>query len=337
MTRTDPASPTPGDRVVVRFRKGAGAPGDWRRDPSATASDVTGVLVSSGDDVVVTRDGEEVTIPAALVLSVRTLSDRPVRNSDIRALEIAAARGWPGTDFAVIDGWLARAGGGFTRRANSATPVERGATLDAASVSALSEFFSAHDLATRCAVVERLIPASHVDPDRFEIQAVAMVRPTDTLAASAVVDVAVSPSPTPEWVRAYLDESGRASAADVATAVLTASVDGVLAFFSVSDDQGLVAIGRGAVTSDEAFGGDAGSGRRWVGIACLWTAPRARGTGIGSRVVAEVLRWGRDQGADNAYLQVEADNVAAIRLYRRLGFTRHHTYGYVTLEPPSVP
>ncbi|GAA1457666.1 GNAT family N-acetyltransferase [Williamsia maris] len=287
--------------------------------------------------MVVARDGEDVTIPAPLVLSVRALSDRPVRNSDIRTLEIAAARGWPGTDFAVISGWLARAGGGFTRRANSATPVERGATLDAASVGALSRFFDAHDLATRCAVVERLIPASHVDPERFEIQAVAMVRPTDPLAATAGIDVAVSSAPTADWVRAYLDESGRSSAADVATAVLTASIDGALAFFSVSDGQGLVAIGRGAVTSDEPFGAGPGSGRRWVGIACLWTAPRARGTGIGTRVVAEVMRWGRDQGADTAYLQVEADNVDAIRLYRRLGFTRHHTYGYVTLSPPTVP
>ncbi|MBJ7289277.1 N-acetyltransferase, partial [Williamsia sp.] len=314
MTRTDPASPSPGDRVVVRFRKGAGAPGDWRRDPSATASDVTGVLVSTGADVVVARDGDEITVPAALVLSVRALSDRPVRNSDIRSLEIAAARGWPGTDFAVIDGWLARAGGGFTRRANSATPVERGATLDDTSVAALAQFFHAHDLATRCAVVERLIPASHVDPDRFEIQAVAMVRSTDPLSVTAGVDVDTSTVPAPGWVQAYLDESGRSSAGDVATAVLTASVDGMLAFFSVSDDQGLVAIGRGAVTSDEPFGADPGSGQRWVGIACLWTAPRARGTGIGSRMVAEVLRWGRDQGADNAYLQVEADNVDAIRL-----------------------
>ncbi len=333
MTTTDPASP--GDRVVVRFRKGPGAPGDWRRDGSATATDVTGVLVSAVGDLVITRDGDEIAIPADLVLSVRALSDHPVRDSDIRALEVAAGRGWPGTDFAIIDGWLARSGGGFTRRANSATPVHRGATLDATSVSALSRFFDEHELPTRCAVVERLIPASHVDPDRFEVRALAMVRSTEPPSvhideARAEIHVEVTDAPDETWLRAYLDESGRASAADIATEVLTASIDGLVGFASVTDGDRLVAIGRGAVTSDEPFGAEAGTGERWLGIACLWTAPRVRGTGVGSRVIAELLRWGRDQGVAQTYLQVEADNTAAIRLYRRLGFARHHTYGYLT-------
>ena len=35
------------------------------------------------------------------------------------------------------------------------------------------------------------------------------------------------------------------------------------------------------------------------------------------------------------HLQVEADNVTAIRLYERLGFARHSSYVYVTRPDAS--
>lgn len=327
-TRTDAAV---GDRVVVRYRKGPGAPGDWRRDPSATASDVTGTLVADTDDLVISRDGEHVRIPRELVLAVRALSDRAVRGSEIRALECAAARGWPGTGFTTIDGWFVRSGSGFSRRANSAVPLGRGATLDADTVARLRRWFADHDLVTRCAVVERLIPAAHVDPARFELTVLAMTRdvPPPVRGAGDVV-VEIAGRPDDAWVGAYLSGSGRDTPLDVGTAVVTSSIDGTLGFASVTDAEGLVAIGRAAVTNDRPIG-DVADGTVWVGISCLWTAPRARGAGIGTAVVAELMRFGAEAGATQAYLQVESGNKAAIRLYRRLGFIRHHTYGYITL------
>ncbi|MCX6468416.1 MAG: GNAT family N-acetyltransferase [Corynebacteriales bacterium] len=322
----------PGDRVVVRFRKGAGAPGDWRRDPSATASDVTGVLVAVPDNGAwaVDRDGEIVSVPAELVMSVRVLSDRPVRNSEIRALERAAARGWPGFESTTIGGWFVRAGGGFSRRANSAVPLERGATLDGGVVEALSAFYADRDLSARCAVVERLIPSVHVDPDRFEIEAIAMVRSAEAMDVRRDVEITMTDTPSDAWIHAYLGSADRVGSPELVRRVVTASMDGSLGFASVTDAEEIVAIGRGAVTTDESF--DAGSrGAAWNGITCLWTDPRLRGSGVGTAVIDRLLTWGREFGAEQAYLQVETTNTAAIRLYRRLGFIRHHTYGYLPL------
>ncbi|MGJ0120163.1 GNAT family N-acetyltransferase [Williamsia sp. MIQD14] len=322
----------PGDRVVVRFRKGDGAPGDWRRDASATASDVTGVLVGPAADgsLMVDRDGEIVSIPADLVMSVRVLSDRPVRNSGIRALERAAARGWPGLESTTIDGWFVRAGGGFSRRANSAVPLGQGATLDGGVVEALSRFYADRDLAARCAVVQRLIPTAHVDPGRFEIEAIAMVRSAEATGVVPAVEVTMTDTPSDAWIRAYLGSADRVGTPDLVRSVVTAAMDGALGFASVLDAGEIVAIGRGAVTTDEPFD-SATRGTAWNGITCLWTDPRLRGSGVGTAVVDRLLAWGRGPGAEQAYLQVESGNTAAIRLYRRLGFTRHHTYGYLPL------
>ena len=59
-----------------------------------------------------------------------------------------------------------------------------------------------------------------------------------------------------------------------------------------------------------------------VGLIALWVADEARGHGIGTALVEEVARWGRDSGAQRLRLDVKTDNEVAIGLYERLGFTR---------------
>ena len=45
-------------------------------------------------------------------------------------------------------------------------------------------------------------------------------------------------------------------------------------------------------------------------------------------VVGALLAWGREAGADVAYLQVAATNLPAAALYARLGFGTAYTYAY---------
>jgi GNAT superfamily N-acetyltransferase len=315
--------PSPGDRVVVRFRKGPGAPADWRGDDSATLSDVTGVLQSADDAGVVVRRGDDLlTIPAALVHAVKVLSDKPVRNSEIRSLEVAAARGWPGVESTMINGWRARAGGGFSRRANSAVPVEMGARVDTDTVALLSEWYRARGLPLKLAVVTRLIPRSHVPADDYVVTVDALTAPIGVLAGPDIGGVDIDSRPSDEWSAAYCTEHGD-SDVDLAAAVVAAVDGGSLAFASVHNTDGtLIAIGRGAVTT--GLGNDV-----WLGLSALWTAPEHRGRGLGRMVLAALEQWGAGGGATSIYLQVETGNTVAREWYRRLGFGLHHSYGYI--------
>lgn len=56
-------------------------------------------------------------------------------------------------------------------------------------------------------------------------------------------------------------------------------------------------------------------------ILTIATAPDARRRGIASALLRAALDSSRDRGAQAAYLEVAADNVAAQALYRRAGFT----------------
>ena len=62
-------------------------------------------------------------------------------------------------------------------------------------------------------------------------------------------------------------------------------------------------------------------------IFLIATDPDLHGTGLGRSLVLAGLDHLAARGVDTALLYVEADNEPAQRLYRRLGFTRHHSDG----------
>lgn len=65
-----------------------------------------------------------------------------------------------------------------------------------------------------------------------------------------------------------------------------------------------------------------------AGLFEVATAAHARGKGHGRRLVLSALKWARLRGARTAWLQVEADNEAARRLYASLGFEEVYRYHY---------
>nr|WP_306269327.1 GNAT family N-acetyltransferase [Pararhizobium sp. IMCC3301] len=72
-----------------------------------------------------------------------------------------------------------------------------------------------------------------------------------------------------------------------------------------------------------------------VGLFGLAVAKAARRTGIGRTLSHAALAWGADNGARTAWLQVEADNFPARRLYDALGFGERYRYAYRSFNTAS--
>ncbi|WP_370017424.1 GNAT family N-acetyltransferase [Planotetraspora sp. GP83] len=68
----------------------------------------------------------------------------------------------------------------------------------------------------------------------------------------------------------------------------------------------------------------------WAGVFGMATLPKARGKGAARGVLAALASWARAHEADRMYLQVERDNIPALRLYERMGFTELCGYHYRT-------
>lgn len=67
---------------------------------------------------------------------------------------------------------------------------------------------------------------------------------------------------------------------------------------------------------------------RLAGLFEVGTDPAQRGRGHGRRVILSALKWAHSKGAREGWLQVDADNEAALALYRGLGFRELYDYHY---------
>ena len=70
-----------------------------------------------------------------------------------------------------------------------------------------------------------------------------------------------------------------------------------------------------------------------VGLFDLITDPAERKKGYGTRLLAGILRWSRENGACHAYLQVMEVNVVARKLYAKFGFQEVYRYWYRVPTP----
>jgi GNAT superfamily N-acetyltransferase len=286
--------PAAGSRVVVRYRLPAGS--------LPPLTDVIGHLEAVGPTLRVrTKRGDVVEIASDDVVTVKALAAAPVRTGDIRNLEHAAALAWPGVEHEWLDGWLLRFGHGSTRRANSAVPLGVSVGTD---VSALVDWFAARGVAPLVAA-----------PDRLFRLPPGVVTDAETLVMTGELGqpargVSIAAAPDDEWLRLYRR--------DVPVDVLTAVVDGEVAFATIAG----AAVGRAAVTM-------APDGTRWVGLSAVHVAEEARRRGLARELCAALLYWGSERDATRAYVQVLADNPAATRLYESMDFSVHHRSRYV--------
>lgn len=292
-----PQLPDVGSRVSLRYLRPAGS------DPPM--ADVIGHLVEAGPRVRVrSADGQLHELRLADVLYVRQLTDRPVKNSAIRAVEHAAALGWPGVEQHWLDGWLLRAGHGATLRANSAVPLELFA--QSSTVAAIIDWYAQRGLPALLAIPDRLLQL----PDDIPTHCQTRTLVTDLTSAADTAGVKLSAHPDADWLACY-DRY-------VPVEVLRAVTDGQLVFASI----GRAAVGRATVTQSP-------DGTRWVGLSAVQVAEDQRGRGHGRSIGAALQAWGREQGATRGYAQVRSDDARAFAFFEALGFTGQHRTRYL--------
>ncbi len=264
--------PPVGTRVSLRYRLPAGS--------SPPLTDVIGHLLETGPLIRVrTKTGAVVQISPADVVAVKELTTTPVRTSQIRATEHAAALAWPGLEQHWLHGWLLRAARGHTHRANSAVPL--GVEADWAALTAIVEWYTERGLMPWLWIPDRLLRLP--EAEAAELETCVMVR--DLPAGEPDAAVTLTPRPDERWLRLYRR--------DIPVDVLTAVVDGDAVFATYAD----AGVGRAAVT-----GGP--DGTRWVGLSAVRVSDRQRRRGHARRLCSALLACGAERGATRAYVQV---------------------------------
>lgn len=309
-----------GRRVAVRYRRGVD-------DGAAPLTDVVGVLTArDADSVTVLGRRGPITVAASDIVTARVVAPS---TREILDLERIAADGWRSVETVERHGWLLRADHGWTGRANSALPLGVPTGPLSSVLSAVTEFYRSRGLQPQI-----MVPMPGREPLDAELAALGWTAGTEVVVMTRPLPLLLPAQSSPQSPELHGD------AVDDET-VLTAAVteewssgyrarDGVLpphalALIQRHDTVRFATVRRGGQVAGIARGVvDDG----WLGLTMIETAPQYRRSGVGTRLVSELARWGQDCGASSVYLQVAAGNGAALSLYRRLGCTEHHRYRY---------
>lgn len=244
---------------------------------------------------------------------------------DIATVQRLCARTWPGLEQDRLGEWELRAAGGFTSRANSALPIgDPGLPLPDA-VRAVQGWYAARGLAVRLQVPACVPsgPQQEAAPGvdhlcdtlgwATEPWTLVMLRDTRSgvLAVPEGVELHWSDRPDADWLGLYHHRG--AGLPEGARRVITAAS---ASYLSVRAGTELVGVGRAALAGGV------------VVLTSIEVVPAHRRRGLGELITRALTDFGAGQGAAAAVLQVFAHNVAAVSLYRRLGYRDHHRYRY---------
>jgi N-acetylglutamate synthase len=239
----------------------------------------------------------------------------------IQQLEMRLINAWPSFETQIAGGWILRFAKGYSKRANAATPLIPGVTLD----DELIDHIVAQYEAQRIRPCFRLTSLQAEDADaRLAARGFEEIEPT--LGMMAELDgqeleelasdhaVRIDDHVDPRWVRGAASSYGGDKADDSILIEIVSRIRQPAAFATLDLDDRPVAWGLAVAE------------RGYVGLYDVVVAPDLRGLGLARTITTELMSWGREQGARRAYLQVREENEVARALYRSLGFSDAYRY-----------
>jgi ribosomal protein S18 acetylase RimI-like enzyme len=220
----------------------------------------------------------------------------------------------------LLDGWVLRFAGGYTKRANSVNPLYASTMPAEAKLATCEQLYAA----ARLPCIFRLSdagPEAGLDA-LLEARGYAMFERSLVLARPLDADDDRDAAQAPEMmtVDVWLDHYLRLSNANPHTRPAHQAILGNIATPHIRATRSragkVVACGLAVCQGP------------YAGIFDLIVDPAERRQGHGRALVESLLAWAYNQGAQQACLQVVGHNDRAIGLYHALGFRQAYTYWY---------
>jgi ribosomal protein S18 acetylase RimI-like enzyme len=242
--------------------------------------------------------------------------------SQKRRIEEASLNAWPALYSLFYDGWIVRFANGYTKRANSVTPLYTGELAVDSKIAFCEKQYRDKGLVPifrlpACFDVAdldaRLDGREYRQIDVTSVQGRALTNGNLTLSTRA--EVLSGDDGLSAWLYHFHRlEPGRK---DIEThEAILHRVIGDLCPMTLVVEGRIVACGLGTLHDG------------YLGLFDIVTAESERRKGYGRELTESLCAWGRLHGADYAYLQVMLSNQPALTLYAQLEFNEHYQYWY---------
>jgi GNAT superfamily N-acetyltransferase len=249
-----------------------------------------------------------------------------VSEREIAELELLASHCWPANEVVNYKGWIIHMDDGITWRANSVLPNAWESSLE---VEQVVDYVIDLYKERNAAPAFKISPASQpigldelLEKKGFEQHMVTHVQtaPIEEIAClSPKVPVDLF-KVTEDSLDILMHESKRDMKAIEVRREIIHRIEGAKNIARVLMHGTIAGVGLGVVEEE------------WLGLFSIRTLPEYRRKGVAWSLNCALAMWGEDHGAKQAFLQVEADNEAALGLYESMGFTTMYTYWYRILE-----
>jgi GNAT superfamily N-acetyltransferase len=245
-----------------------------------------------------------------------------VSEREIAELELLASRCWPAKEIVKYKGWIIHMDDGITWRANSVLPDawETNVSVDQV-VDYIIEMYNERNAAPAF----KISPASQPDGLDELLEEKGFEKRMITQVQTAPIEEVSCHSPkhpvdlfkvTKESLDILMYKSERKKKANDVRREIIHRIDGAKNIARVMIHGNIAGVGLGVVVN------------KWLGFFSIRTLSDYRRRGVAWSVSCALAMWGEDQGAEHAFLQVEADNDSALGLYESMGFKKMYTYWY---------
>lgn len=233
-------------------------------------------------------------------------------------VEEAALNAWPALEQIMYDGWLLRFADGYTKRANSVTPLHR-AQIDLAEKIKFCEQAYAHQQLpcifrlpsfAASALDDLLRQRGYTQRDRTLV----LCRDLHTLAAAD--HIPFHHDTLDRWLETFCRLNHTPLDQHRTHHAMLQRITQQTLWATLVINNEPVACGMG-VWEGALFG-----------LFDIVVAPQQRNRGYGTQLVQAMLRWAAQHGAAQAYLQVVEHNAVARHVYAKLGFAQLYRYWY---------
>ncbi len=245
-------------------------------------------------------------------------------DGQIQKIEELSINAFPSLQTQLVDGWLLRISNGYSKRANSISPLYATHGIISEKIKEVEQIYQARNLPVMFKLTPRVFPKnldSILDQVGYSLEGLTSVQVLsfDEFVVNLPLssNIIIYDCLEDKWFNSFCELNNmKESDQSTLKKMLETIVPEVCYVLLFNDKKEVLACGMGVLEDD------------YIGLFDIVTNPKYRNKGYGMQLILNILDWGKANGAKRAYLQVVLDNIPALNLYKKLGFKEAYKYWY---------